>query len=65
MENGPMFVDEAKKNYTDSESADLSIFKDYAGGDYSLTEAGLAKVCEAIPDFEELPFDKMGRNKNG
>lgn len=44
----------------DNARADESVFRDPAGGDWNLTEAGLALVRESCPDFEPLPFDEMG-----
>ena len=34
---------------------------DYENGDFNLTEAGLALVREACPDFEPLPLSEIGR----
>lgn len=36
------------------------IFKDYVGGDFSLTPEGLAEIREAIPGFEEIPLEEIG-----
>lgn len=39
---------------------DTGIFKDYAGGDFTLTEAALSEIRKSIPGFEEVPLSKIG-----
>ncbi len=41
---------------------DTGIFKAY-GTDFTLTEAALAEVRKVIPNFENIPFDKIGIGK--
>ena len=35
-------------------------FKDYANGDYTLTEAGYRKIRETLPEFKTIPFEAIG-----
>lgn len=52
-------VCEEVQNYT-TDSTD--IFVDF-GEDFTLTDEALAKIREVYPEFENIPFDKIGLNK--
>lgn len=41
---------------------DTSIFKSF-GEDFALTDEALVQIREVIPDFENIPFDKIGIQK--
>ena len=53
----------AKPNYYDQNGENTAIFADYENDNFALTEEGLKTIRETIPDFEELPLDKIGINK--
>lgn len=37
-----------------------SYLKDFANGNYALTDEAYAKIRETLPEFEEIPFEAMG-----
>lgn len=41
-------------------SLGTDIFKDYANGDFSLTAQALEEIRKVIPEFEEIPLNKIG-----
>ena len=49
----------AEQNYNMSDAETGSAFVEY-GKDFRLTDAALAKVRQTIPDFENIPTDRIG-----
>ncbi len=41
--------------------AGTDIFRDYTNADFTLTPEGLDAIREALPEFEIIPLDKIGR----
>ena len=53
-------VDESNTMRIDNLSNGMSLFQNYDDKDFKLTSAGLAQVKAKIPEFQDIPFERMG-----